>query len=282
MAGYPARVAARAVEHLVTTPEVGRIIDSALAGPLPEQLAHSLVRRRVAERIVHELAESGELDRLVDAALASPRTLELVDRVLASEAMGRVLERALTGPEARAAVAQQSAGFADQVMSGVRGAAGELDRRLAGGTTATVFAGVASRGIALVVDALAVAAISVTVGAAAGFVGELVGGVHPQWLAQTLLSVAGTVVAIGYFTLFWQTAGQTPGMRLMHVRVFTSRLDRRLTLGRAVVRTIGLALAIAPCFLGFLPALFDSRRRALPDYLAGTVVVYDDAPERTP
>jgi len=39
---------------------------------------------------------------------------------------------------------------------------------------------------------------------------------------------------------------------------------------------IGLFLAIIPLFAGFIPALFDRRRRALPDYLAGTVVVYDD------
>jgi len=66
-------------------------------------------------------------------------------------------------------------------------------------------------------------------------------------------------------------------MRLMHVRVLTGRPDHQLTLTRAFLRTVGLALAIIPCFAGFLPALFDSRRRALPDYLAGTVVVYDDA-----
>jgi uncharacterized RDD family membrane protein YckC len=65
-------------------------------------------------------------------------------------------------------------------------------------------------------------------------------------------------------------------MRLAGVRVRGPRADGRLTAGRAIVRTLGLALAIIPCFLGFLPALFDSRRRALPDYLANTVVRYDD------
>jgi len=62
----------------------------------------------------------------------------------------------------------------------------------------------------------------------------------------------------------------------MHVRVLSGRSDGRLTVWRAFLRTIGLALAIIPCFLGFVPALFDRRRRALPDYMAGTVVVYDD------
>ena len=40
------------------------------------------------------------------------------------------------------------------------------------------------------------------------------------------------------------------------------------------MRLIGLGLAIIPLFLGFVPVLFDERRRALQDFLAGTVVVY--------
>jgi uncharacterized RDD family membrane protein YckC/plasmid stabilization system protein ParE len=281
---YSARVAARAwrgrletaIEELLSTPEVGRVLDRALAGSLPEEATRSLVRQGVAERVVRELAASGELERMVDRALASPETLVLVDRVLASEAMAHVLERALGGPEIRSAMAAQSAGLAGQVTGGVRDSAIAVDRRLSTVRTPTEFAGVASRGIALVVDALAILTISLAIGAAAGLVGALVGGIRPHWLAGTLLGLAGFAVAVGYFTLFWQTAGQTPGMRLMHVRVLPARGDRRMTIWRALARTLGLALAIVPCFLGFVPALFDSRRRALPDYLAGTVVVYDD------
>jgi len=285
---YSARVAARAwrgrletaVEELLSTPEVGRVLDRALSGPLPEEVARSLVRHRVAERMVEELAASGELERLLDKALASPETLVLVDRVLASEAMGHVLERTLSGPEVRKAMARQSHGLAEQVAGDVRDAAAGVDGRLSTLRKPTEFAGVASRGIALVVDALAVLTISLAIGAAAGLVGTLVGGVRPHWLAGTLLGVAGVAVALGYFVLFWHTAGQTPGMRLMHVRVLPGRPDRRLTTWRSLLRALGLALAIAPCFLGFVPALFDSRRRALPDYLAGTVVVYDDGTHR--
>ena len=40
---------------------------------------------------------------------------------------------------------------------------------------------------------------------------------------------------------------------------------------------VGLVLAIVPLFAGFIPVLFTARRRGLPDFLAGTVVVYDDA-----
>ena len=44
------------------------------------------------------------------------------------------------------------------------------------------------------------------------------------------------------------------------------------------MRLVGLVLAIIPLCAGFIPVLFSERRRALPDYLAGTVVVYDQSP----
>jgi uncharacterized RDD family membrane protein YckC len=61
-------------------------------------------------------------------------------------------------------------------------------------------------------------------------------------------------------------------MHLMRVRVRTAGDGRTPGVGRSVVRVIGLVVSIVPMFAGFLPVLFDRRRRALPDYLAGTVV----------
>jgi uncharacterized RDD family membrane protein YckC len=286
-AAYSARVAARvwrgpleaAAEELLSTPEVRRALDRTLSSPLPEELGRLLVRHRVVERVVHELVASGELERMLETTLASPQSQELVDRVLASPAMAQALERVLSGPEVRAALASQTTGFAQEVMSGTRESAAGLDSRFwLGGrrSPASPFAGVASRGVALVVDAFAVVAGTAVVGGAASLVAAVVGGLHPDWLAQALLALATVAIAVGYFFFFWRTAGQTPGMRLMGVRVLSGRTDGRLTRWQALLRTIGLALAIIPCFLGFVPALFDGRRRALPDYLAGTVVVYDD------
>jgi uncharacterized RDD family membrane protein YckC len=107
-------------------------------------------------------------------------------------------------------------------------------------------------------------------------VASLAGGIRPHALEALLMAVGSVIIAAGYFTLFWSAAGQTPGMRLAGVRVRGPGSNGRLSVGRAFVRTLGLALAIIPCFLGFLPAFFDSRRRALPDYLANTVVRYDN------
>ncbi len=45
---------------------------------------------------------------------------------------------------------------------------------------------------------------------------------------------------------------------------------------RSLVRLVGLWLAIALAFLGFLPVFVDDRRRALQDFLSDTEVVYDE------
>ncbi len=125
---FPARVAARAwrggiesaAEDVVSAPEIARIVDSALAGPLPEEIARSLVRHRVIERVVAELAATGELERLIGQSLGSAQTLELTDRVLASDEMQRVLQSIASSPELRRAVTRQSAGLAEDVVAGVR------------------------------------------------------------------------------------------------------------------------------------------------------------------
>ena len=90
------------------------------------------------------------------------------------------------------------------------------------------------------------------------------------------LGAAGWALVSGtYFVLFWTAAGQTPGMRLMRLRVSDHR-GQPPSLGRSVVRFVGLGLAIVPRCAGFLPVLFDDRRRGLQDCLAGTTVLSVD------
>ena len=285
---FPARVAARAwrggiesaAEDVVSAPELARIVDSALAGPLPEEIARSLVRHRVIERVVAELAATGELERLIEQSLGSRQTLELTDRVLASDEMQRVLQSIASSPELRRAVTRQSAGLAEDVVAGVRRSATRLDERIARPEQRRqpMYAGIATRAAALAVDALAALSIFAVGSAVVALIASLVGGIRPQWLAGSLLGLAWIIVGGGYFVLFWSAAGQTPGMRLMRLRVQRPG-GGGLSVGRAMVRTVGLALAIIPLFAGFVPALFDDRRRALPDYLAGTVVLHDHAAE---
>ena len=285
---YPARVAARAwrgriesaAEDVVSAPEIARIVDSALAGPLPEEIARSLVRHRVIERIVAELAATGELERLIEQSLGSRQTLELTDRVLASSEMQLVLQNIASSPELRRAVTRQSAGLAEDVVAGVRRSATRLDERIARPEQRRqpMYAGIATRAAALAVDTLAALSIFVLGSAVVALIASLVGGIRPHWFAGSLLGAEWILVAGGYFVLFWSAAGQTPGMRLTRLRVERPG-GGGLSVGRAIVRAVGLALAIIPLFAGFIPALFDERRRALPDFLAGTVVLHDHAAE---
>jgi len=136
------------------------------------------------------------------------------------------------------------------------------------------YAGVATRAIALAID-VAIAQVIVFVGGSIlALIASLVGGdLRLNTLERVLAACAWAAVVGTYFVLFWTSAGQTPGMRIMGVRLITYD-GRYPSVGRAIVRLIGLGLAIVPLFLGFVPALVDSRRRALQDFLAGTVVLY--------
>jgi uncharacterized RDD family membrane protein YckC len=138
---------------------------------------------------------------------------------------------------------------------------------------AVPYAGVATRGVALAIDAALAQVIVFTGGAVLALIGSLVAEVRLDTLARVLAAVAWVAVVGTYFVLFWTTAGQTPGMRVMGVRL-TTYDGGYPSVVRSVVRVIGLGLAIVPLFLGFVPALVDARRRALQDFLAGTVVLY--------
>jgi uncharacterized RDD family membrane protein YckC len=136
-----------------------------------------------------------------------------------------------------------------------------------------VYIGLVTRAIAFVIDAAIINGIAVLVAAASALIlsllpvsdnfktiGEVVGGV---------LFVVWTVV---YFASFWSATGQTPGNRLMRIRV--TRLDGTM-MGpvHAAGRLGAIALAALPLMLGFAPILFDERRRGLHDRIAGTIVV---------
>jgi uncharacterized RDD family membrane protein YckC len=137
------------------------------------------------------------------------------------------------------------------------------------------YAGIATRAVALAIDVAIAQVIVFAGGAILALVGSLVADMRlDTTLEKVLAAVAWIAVVATYFVLFWSTAGQTPGMRLMGLRVMTPGGDHP-GVKRSVVRVIGLALAIVPLFLGFVPVLLDARRRALQDFLAGTVVLYD-------
>jgi uncharacterized RDD family membrane protein YckC len=284
LAFFPARVAARASRDQLATaaddvlvPELARLIDRAFAGPLPEEVVRSAVRHNVAERVAAELIASGALDKALEDALASAHTDRLTDEIVHSDQMRRVIREIVEGPEVRTALARQTTSLAEELVSEVRARAVELDNRLdrRGGARPTSFAGLATRALALALDAALVLVIFVSLAALVALVSTLVGTLRPEWLVGVLMASGWALLAGGYFLLFWTGTGQTPGMRLFRLRL-VGRDGRPPSLGRSVLRAISTIVAIIPLFAGYVPVLFDERRRGLPDFLAGTVVVYED------
>jgi len=97
--------------------------------------------------------------------------------------------------------------------------------------------------------------------------------------ASVLKPIAGIVYIVWCglcFVLFWSWTGQTLGARTMQIRVVTTNVGR-VKPARAVVRWVGMNLAMLPLFAGFAPILFG--RRGFPDWLARTVVI--NAPQRS-
>jgi uncharacterized RDD family membrane protein YckC len=139
------------------------------------------------------------------------------------------------------------------------------------------YAGLATRAVAAVIDAAIITVVAVVVEVGGALIVSLLH--FPHKLDTVLVIIAGAAYvlwSIGYFVTFWSTTGQTPGNRVMQIRV-VSYGGEIIKPRRACVRCIGVVLAALPLFAGFLLILFDSRRRALQDYIARTLVV--EAPQ---
>jgi uncharacterized RDD family membrane protein YckC len=154
-----------------------------------------------------------------------------------------------------------------------------VDRPTVDGTARPVagdYAGLVTRLIAFALDA---AVINVVIWGVAGAValGLSLFNTIPHEV-KTILAAIGAGIAviwtIAYFGFFWSATGQTPGDRVMRIRVQDGRLGETIPPRRALLRFGGLVLAAIPLCAGFLLILIDRRRRGLQDIIARTVVVH--------
>lgn len=95
--------------------------------------------------------------------------------------------------------------------------------------------------------------------------------------AATLTVWVGIVILVSllYFPFFWQRSGQTPGMRMLGIRVVRDRDGGKIGWLSAILRYIGYAInGIIPGLpIGWLWVLVDKRRRGWHDLIGGTVVI---------
>jgi len=214
---------------------------------------------RAAARGRDEVGTTAE--RLV--VVFEPEAERMMQQFLDSPQFDEALERVLTSPKVRAALTQQTTSFAEELLEKLRGRLRELDRRCAG---------LASRTLAFAVDLVLAQVVFLICSALVGLIVALVGELRPVWLFGAIAGAGWLLLVGAYFVFFWTLGGQTPGMRLVHLRV-VDRFGESPRFVRSVVRFAALILAIIPMFAGLLPILFDARRRGLQDFVARTFVV---------
>jgi uncharacterized RDD family membrane protein YckC len=142
----------------------------------------------------------------------------------------------------------------------------------------TPYEGLVTRGLAFAVDAAVINGVAIVTAAIVALVLSVLS--IPDWVEDTLIAFGGLAFltwSVAYFATFWSTTGQTPGNRLMRIRVCDAD-GNLLSVGRSIFRLVCLTLAALPLLAGFLPILFDDRRRGVHDMLARTVVVASGEP----
>jgi uncharacterized RDD family membrane protein YckC len=140
---------------------------------------------------------------------------------------------------------------------------------------ADYYAGLATRTLAFAIDAAVINAIAWFVALVIGLCLSLLD--IPGGVEKVLAAIgAGLILlwTIAYFTYFWSATGQTPGNRVMRIRVEDAGSGEPIPARRAVLRFFALVLAAIPLCAGLLMILVDRRRRALQDVLARTEVVH--------
>jgi uncharacterized RDD family membrane protein YckC len=97
------------------------------------------------------------------------------------------------------------------------------------------------------------------------------------WAGVVLAYLATLVVPFVYFTFFHgDPRGQTPGKRVLGIRVVSDETGRSISYGRAFGRyaiTVVFSFFFIPLLVDYLWPLWDSKNQALHDKVVGSVVV---------
>ncbi len=136
------------------------------------------------------------------------------------------------------------------------------------------FASHGSRLVAYIVDTVIQGVVSIAM-----FLISLVLSIVFPPLA-ILGGLAFLVIAIGYFPYFWTKSGQTPGMKMMGIKVVRDVDGGPVSSGQAILRFIGYWVSGLVFYLGYIWIFIDKRRRGWHDLIAATVVVSSAASGR--
>lgn len=106
-----------------------------------------------------------------------------------------------------------------------------------------------------------------------GLIGRIQAFLDNSTLNIAIGSSVFALFVIGYFVFFWTLVGFTPGKAILGIKVMRMN-GAKLSFGRSLLRFFCYWISALPIFLGFLWVLWDPKRRAWHDKIAGTQVLY--------
>jgi uncharacterized RDD family membrane protein YckC len=95
----------------------------------------------------------------------------------------------------------------------------------------------------------------------------------PNSSGYTIAQLINFLIGAGYFIGFWTAWSASPGQRILKLRVVDANTTQPVTVGKAVLRYIGLIVSFLVCFIGVIWVAFDARKQGWMDKIAGTVVL---------
>jgi uncharacterized RDD family membrane protein YckC len=130
------------------------------------------------------------------------------------------------------------------------------------GSTTYELASIGNRFVAAIIDDLILLVISFITAA-----------LLLPFLTDITSLLVGIVLNAGYYTYFWtQRDGQTPGKRVMNIRVIKTD-GTPITVSDALLRVFGYYVGRITLGLGYIWAAFDANNQAWHDKMANTFVV---------
>src|SRR6478736_2744405 len=231
-----------AIVRAVESPAVERALVRVLQGPAVEEAMRGAVHSPAVERALIDALDS----ELVD---------EVWKRLLASDEAQQLVERIAEAPEVRAAIASQGVGFLDDIRRQIgriaRKADGAIERilrritRRPQRTGPTECAGVFTRTLAFVIDVGVLNLAFIAISALVALVVSLVFPSDAEVPALAIGAAAWLIAGAAFMVAFWGLLGQTPGMRIVGLRVVS--LDQpQMDLRIAMRRLLGRAQVLLP------------------------------------
>ena len=126
-------------------------------------------------------------------------------------------------------------------------------------------AGAGTRLVSYIIDAIILWIISAIV----GFIFMALG---VGYVAASI--IIGILISLGYFTYFFGN-GQTPGMKVMKIKLCGTDGTYPIGYGKGFLRWIGMLISGMVIGIGYLWILIDKDKQGWHDKIAGTYVVLE-------